>query len=80
MTMMTDFDHRLINSKTTKIYILPAMGRDKEEFFDKTQLAFDWTLLEFEKDTMFIQLYFEKSCEISPLDSYDKIAIDFSSV
>ena len=80
MTMMTDFDHKLINSKTTKIYIKPALGRDHEEFFDLEQLAFNWTLLKFEKDTMFIQLYFEKSCEISPLESYDKIAIDFSEV
>jgi hypothetical protein len=36
MTMMTDFNHELINSKNTKIYIIPAMGRDKEEFFDQT--------------------------------------------
>ena len=78
MTMMTDFDHSLINSKTTKIYILPAMDRDQEEFFDLTLLALNWALLKFEKDTMFIQLYFEKSCEISPLETYDKIAIDFS--
>jgi len=36
MTMMTDFNHDLINSKTTKIYIMPAMGRDQEEFFDRS--------------------------------------------
>ena len=35
MTMMTDFNHELINSKSTKIYIIPAMNRDQEEFFDR---------------------------------------------
>jgi len=36
--------------------------------------------MKFEKDLMFIQLNFEQSCEISPLETYDKIAIDFSEV
>ena len=64
-TMFTSMNHAIFNESSVPISVVPALKRDKAESFRQPQVALNWTLKSFVRDTMLIQLKFH-SPQASP--------------
>jgi hypothetical protein len=79
-TMFTSMNHAIFNESSVPIFIVPALKRQEDESFRQSQVALNWTLKSFVRDTMLIQLKFHKVYHISPLIVQDKVHVNFTKV
>ena len=55
-----------INQTNTKIFVLPALNRDKDNDFNKEDIVLTWYVAKFTETQFLIQLNFSKPAYISP--------------
>jgi len=79
-TMFTSMNHAIFNESSVPISVVPALKRDEAESFRQPQVALNWTLKSFVRDTMLIQLKFHSPYQISPLIVQDKVFVNFTKV
>ena len=60
------------------MYVKPGNNRQEDEDFDVSSVNFTWSVHSFIKETMFVQLNFDQSLEISPLIQQDILIVNFN--
>ena len=73
-------NHAIFNQSSVPISVAPALKRHEAESFRQPQVALNWTLKSFVRDTMLIQLKFHSPYEISPLIVQDKVFVNLTKV